>query len=70
MKAIISGSHGFIGSHLVEDLLSKKYKVLRVPQELLYSPKELREFFDREQPDYIYHLAAYGNMSHQKDKIE
>lgn len=40
---------------------------MRVPQELLYSPNELREFFEKEQPDYIFHLAAYGNMSHQKD---
>lgn len=28
---------------------------------------DLQEFFKREQPDYILHLAAYGNMSHQKD---
>lgn len=28
---------------------------------------DLRILFQTEKPDYIYHLAAYGNMSHQKD---
>ncbi len=66
MKAAISGASGFIGSHLERVLLDKNIQVLRITQELLYSPEELREFFHIEKPDYIYHLASYGNMSHHK----
>jgi nucleoside-diphosphate-sugar epimerase len=28
---------------------------------------DLKAFFEKEEPDYIFHLAAYGNMSNQKD---
>jgi nucleoside-diphosphate-sugar epimerase len=68
MKAAISGQSGFIGTHLSSALLSNGFQVARITQELLYSAKDLREFFLAEQPDYIFHLAAYGNMAHQKDK--
>jgi len=40
---------------------------VRVTQELLYSPIELKQFFDKEKPDLIVHLASYGNMNYQKD---
>lgn len=63
----ISGSSGFLGSHLVKALTERKYRILRISQELLYNPAELKEFFKAEQPDYIFHLAAYGNMSNQED---
>ena len=39
----------------------------RITQELLYSPNALREFFEKEQPDYIFHCGTYGNMANQKD---
>lgn len=67
MKAAISGSSGFIGSHLVKALSDKNWEIVKITQEVLYSPMDLRKLFQTEQPDYIYHLAAYGNMSHQKD---
>lgn len=67
MKSAISGSHGFIGSHLSKRLQALGHQVLPISQELLYQPKELETFFKREKPDYIYHLASYGNMANQKD---
>lgn len=67
MKAMVSGASGFIGSRLCQELLSKEYQVVRIKQELLYSPADLREFIEEEQPDYIYHLAAYGNMAQHSD---
>jgi nucleoside-diphosphate-sugar epimerase len=67
MKVLISGQSGFLGSALSKALSSKGYNVSRITQELLYSPSELKAFFLREQPDYIYHLAAYGNMAKQTD---
>ncbi len=38
-----------------------------IARELLFSPLDLAGFFKREQPDCIFHLAAYGNMASQKD---
>ena len=68
MKAVISGQSGFIGSHLHQALLSRKYSVARITQEVLYSPNNLKAFFKEEQPDYIFHLASYGNHNNQTDR--
>lgn len=40
---------------------------MEVSQELLYQPNELEKFFKKEKPDYIFHLASYGNHSNQQD---
>jgi UDP-glucose 4-epimerase len=68
VKAVISGSHGFIGSHLSEVLTSRGFQVIPIRRELLFSSADLGEFFRREMPDYVFHLAAYGNMVRQKDR--
>jgi nucleoside-diphosphate-sugar epimerase len=65
MKYCISGSHGFIGSHLTRML--KGQEVIGISQKLLYAPNDLKEFFEKEKPDYIIHLAAFGNMANQQD---
>jgi nucleoside-diphosphate-sugar epimerase len=67
MKVAISGHDGFIGSHLASALRSKGAEVAPISQDLLYAPAALRTFFDKEQPDYVLHLAAYGNMTNQKE---
>lgn len=38
-----------------------------ITREQLYSPIDLQELFDREQPDYIFHLASFGNLASQED---
>ena len=43
------------------------HQVIPITQELLYDPKGLQIFFNKEKPDYIFHLAAYGNHSNQED---
>ena len=67
MKALVTGSHGFLGSHLVKALSIRKWEVIPLKRELLYSPNELKIFCEEIRPDYIFHLAAYGNMSGQQD---
>jgi nucleoside-diphosphate-sugar epimerase len=67
MKAAISGHDGFIGSHLAATLSKQGFEVAPISQELLYSPPALKSFFDSEKPDYVFHLAAYGNMANQKE---
>lgn len=66
MKALISGSSGFIGSHLVK-ALSPMMEVVPITRELLYNPSDLEDFLEEQQPDYIYHLGAYGNHANQTD---
>jgi nucleoside-diphosphate-sugar epimerase len=67
MKAAISGHDGFIGSHLADTLRTKGFEVAPISQNLLYVPDALRDFFEKERPDYVLHLAAYGNMANQKE---
>lgn len=68
-KCLISGSHGFIGSHLAEYLQKKGLEVVGLPRELLYDMDKLPQFLLEQQPEYIFHTAAYGNMANQKDPI-
>lgn len=63
-KVCISGSSGFIASH-IKRLLKDTHEFVPITQELLYSPDNLTEFFKKEKPDYIFNLAAYGNHTKQ-----
>jgi len=67
MKAVISGYDGFIGSHLASAITLMGIQVIPIHRNLLYSAPDLKGFFMKENPDYIFHLAAYGNMASQKD---
>ena len=68
MLAALSGNNSFIGSYLVKALSDKGFQTAQVTRELLYSPDDLRLFFEEREPDYIFHLAAYGNHSTQTDE--
>ncbi len=57
-KVLLTGKHGFIGSHLAQFLERLNYKVI---------PGD-REGNVPEPVDYVIDLAAYGNMSSQLDK--
>ena len=67
MKALISGSHGFIGSHLKQALEDRGWQVTGIPRLMFYDAIKLAEFYKKEEPDFIFHLAAYGNMAGQDD---
>lgn len=65
-KAIITGSHGFIGTALRKYLTEHDIEPLALPRESLYLPiPELIEILFNHKPNYIIHLAAYGNMRGQ-----
>lgn len=66
--AVISGASGFIASHLIRALELRKIKVVPLPRKLLYDSQELYFFLQKNLPNYIFHLAAYGNMAPQKDE--
>lgn len=67
IKALCTGSSGFIGSHLVSWLQSDGVEVLKVKHEALQDPVCLKETIEKFAPNLIFHLAAYGNLINQTD---
>ena len=67
MKWLISGSKGFLGSRLALHLINQGEEVRSIPRDLLYNYYELKQYLEAEKPDYIIHLAAWGNHSTQRD---
>ncbi len=68
IKALITGSEGFIGTNLINRLL--KENILCIPfQRIMFSAEV--DFLKREleaiNPDYIFHLASYGNHYFQTE---
>lgn len=79
-KALVTGGAGFIGSHLVDRLLSEGYKVAVVddlsagklqnlnPSAIFYhsdiTQASVQDIFNREQPDLVFHLAARVSVTH------
>lgn len=67
--AVISGANGFIGTHLAQKLVLQGLKVIAIPREMLLYPEILSKFLKKCNPNYIYHLAAYGNHYFQTEEI-
>jgi nucleoside-diphosphate-sugar epimerase len=66
--ALVTGAHGFIGSHLCGRLEKEGFKVVAIPRKLLMDSEQLAEFYKANNPDFIFHLAAYGNHSNQVEQ--
>ncbi len=68
MRVLISGSHSFIGNHLVKTLKERDAEVHYLDRSDLYiAPANLTEIIFNIRPDYIYLLHAYGNHYQQTD---
>lgn len=65
--AIVTGAGGFLGQHLVFTLEQRGYRVIHLPHKTLSVPEKLAIFFKKNKFDYLFHLAARGNMAYQKD---
>jgi nucleoside-diphosphate-sugar epimerase len=69
MNYYISGSSGFLGTAIIKYLImSRNENVCSIPKGL--SIEVLAWQFSITKPDYIIHLAAYGNQYYQKDFLE
>jgi len=68
--ALISGSGGFIGKNLAGLLIEKGCRVAGLPRALLLDPVALQAYLKEIHPDYIFHLAAYGNHYQQTQEDE
>ena len=67
MKWIVTGAGGFVGKALCKRLLEIGEEVRIMPREMLTSFFSMEEYLYNERPDYIVHLAAYGNYHDQTD---
>lgn len=67
-KCLITGGSGFIGSALKIKLIARNYKVTVLPRKLLFQPKNLKKFVTDLNPDFIFHLAAFGNRHYQTNE--
>ncbi|MDG5787893.1 NAD-dependent epimerase/dehydratase family protein [Evansella sp. AB-P1] len=78
MKVLITGGAGFIGSHIVEELLKNHYEVVvldnfitghkkNIPIGVKYYEADIRdsvdEIFKLEEPDFVIHQAAQVSVS-------
>jgi nucleoside-diphosphate-sugar epimerase len=70
MNIALSGSHGFIGSHLKDLLESQGHKIFPIDRDLLYAPYALESYLQKIHPEVIIHAAAYGNMATHTDEDE
>jgi len=68
--SLITGLTGFIGKHLSDKLLAENHRVVALPRELLVDPVSLSKYLLEVDPDYIFHLATYGNHSTQTEEDE
>jgi nucleoside-diphosphate-sugar epimerase len=65
--ALITGINGFMGKNLVNHLKKKNVMSVGVPRELLQDVTSLEKYIKEINPNYIYHLAAYGNHHNQEE---
>lgn len=79
MKVLITGGAGFIGHHLIEELLNHQYEVVVIDNlvtgfienvsskakfyQFELNNPKLEDVFEQEKPDYIIHLAAQTSVT-------
>ncbi len=69
-KCLLTGSSGFIGLALSSQLKKQGYIVKTIHHNYLHQQKKLKQIISAFSPNYIFHLAAYGNKYSQNDDLE
>ena len=69
-KCLVTGANGFIGKHLVKALEARGDSVQCLSHASFRDPVSLKIIEELKDIDFIFHLAAYGNMASQKDEGE
>lgn len=61
-KALVTGARGFIGQYLIKELVKRGITPITLPHTGM---REIDHVLANFPPDYIFHLAAHGNMANQ-----
>ncbi|MDO8573477.1 MAG: NAD(P)-dependent oxidoreductase [Candidatus Daviesbacteria bacterium] len=69
-KCLLTGSSGFIGLALRKKLTEKGFIVKTIHHNYLHQQKKLKQIISAFSPNYIFHLATYGNKYSQNDDLE
>lgn len=67
-QCLVTGAHGFIGSHLMTRLKERGFEPTALSREALTSLGVLSQTLNELRPEVIYHLAAFGNHYQQTDR--
>lgn len=67
-KILITGASGFIGSHLSMRMADEVNAVFAISHAEMANIRDTQLKIRSIQPDYIFHLASYGNHSKQVDE--
>ncbi len=67
MKALVSGPHSFLASHVATALQNRGVEVVPIHRSVFQNFRLLQNLFREEQPDYIINMASYGNHGMQQD---
>lgn len=70
LKCLLTGSSGFIGLALKKKLTEKGFIIKTIPHNCLHQPNKLKQIILAFSPNYIFHLAAYGNKYSQDDDLK
>jgi nucleoside-diphosphate-sugar epimerase len=70
LTVVLTGAHGFIGTYIAKRFIAEGHKVADIPRQLLMDSKGLELYIKKINPQYIFHLASYGNMYEQTDEDE
>ena len=60
-KALLTGSKGFVGKNLKEELIEKKFSITEINEDIFQSEKwsqEVKELLEEVQPHVIFHVGA------------
>lgn len=71
MKALVTGSHGFVGPHLVEHLRASGDEVATADRSTgtdVLDAGSIRERLEAVQPEVIYHLAGFADVGASWDE--
>ena len=72
MKVLVTGANGMLGQDLCPTLKKANYEVIETDIHNLDITKlnNVKEFLEKEKPDFVIHCAAYTNVDKAEDDIE